>query len=153
MIAEALLNKPDEVMSIYKKINPIEHTKSKESVMKYKVEPYVIEADIYSEGNLAGRGGWTWYTGSSSWLYEAQIRYILGIRIYHGKMTIKPCVPKEWEKFEVTLRWKEAKYIIKYNQVGENRISIEEENKEIKPISEGEIQLKDKGNYIITVYF
>ena len=57
-------------------INPIEHARTKEAANKYKVEPYVIAADVYGQANLAGRGGWTWYTGSSSWFYEAGLRYI-----------------------------------------------------------------------------
>ena len=61
-------------------INPIEHSRTKETALKYKVEPYSIPADIYGAGNLAGRGGWTWYTGSSSWYYKVGIEYILGLK-------------------------------------------------------------------------
>lgn len=153
MMAEAMLNKPDEVMNIYTKINPIEHTKSRDGVMKYKVEPYAVEADIYSEDNLAGRGGWTWYTGSSSWLYEAQIRYILGINIYHGNLTIKPCVPKDWQDFEVVFKWKQATYTIKYKQVGEYKIIQDTNQSQLKINENNEIQLKDKGEYEIKIYF
>ena len=150
MMAETKLNKPDEAMDIYKKLNPIEHTKSKEAVIKYKVEPYAVEADIYSEGNMAGRGGWTWYTGSSSWLYEAQTGYILGLKIYHGKLSIKPCVPKSWEKFETTLKWKNSTYHIKYSQVGEYKIVAD--NK-LQINDNSEIELKEAGEYEIQVYF
>ena len=153
MIAEIILNKPEEAMSIYKKINPIEHTKSIEGVLKYKVEPYVVEADIYSEEPLAGRGGWTWYTGSSSWMYEAQIRYILGISIHHGRMTIKPCVPKEWKKFKLDYKWKNAVYHINYNQIGEYRIDILENEQSVKLNSKNEIELKEEGEYEVQVYF
>ena len=154
MIAEAMLNKPDMVMNIYKKINPIEHTKSKDSIMKYKVEPYAIEADIYSEDNLAGRGGWTWYTGSSSWLYEAQNKYILGLHIHHGKLRINPCVPKDWKEFEVTFKWKEATYTIKYKQIGDYKV-IQNTNDTQQLIinKQGIIDLEDKGKYEIKIYF
>ena len=57
-------------------INPIEHSRTKEAANNYKVEPYVVSADVYTQKNLAGRGGWTWYTGSSSWMYEAVIKYL-----------------------------------------------------------------------------
>ncbi|MBR3325582.1 MAG: hypothetical protein IKG14_06050 [Clostridia bacterium] len=146
-----MLNKPDEAMNIYKKINPIEHTKIKEAVLKYKVEPYVIEADIYSEDNLAGRGGWTWYTGASSWLYEAQIRYILGLNIYHGELTINPCVPKEWKEFKVKFKWKQATYHIKYKQIGERKTIIQNNNLIIK--ENESIKLQEKGECEIKVYF
>lgn len=145
-----MLNKPDEAMNIYKKINPIEHTKSKEGLQKYKAEPFALEADIYSEGHMAGRGGWTWYTGSSSWLYETQIRYILGLRVYHGKLTIKPCVPKEWKEFEVKFKWKHATYMIKYKQVGEYKVVLNDEQLKSE---NSEIKLEESGEHEIKVFF
>ena len=81
IIAESLLGFGNKALELYRMINPIEHTRTKEACNKYKVEPYVIPADIYGAGNLIGRGGWTWYTGSSSWYYEAGIKYILGLII------------------------------------------------------------------------
>ena len=81
IIAEAMLGFGDKATEYFRMINPIEHSRTKETAKKYKVEPYVIAADIYGAGNLAGRGGWTWYTGSSSWMYKAGIEYILGMKI------------------------------------------------------------------------
>ena len=123
-IAETILNKPEEAMEIYKMINPIEHSKTEEQAFKYKVEPYVVEADIYSENEFVGRGGWTWYTGSSGWLFTFQTEYILGLKIHHGILKIKPCVPKAWNEFEVNFNWKDAMYHIKYEK---KKISTEEE--------------------------
>lgn len=94
-------------------ITPIEHARTKEGVKKYKVEPYVISADIYGAQNLLGRGGWTWYTGSSSWYYIAGIQYILGIKIENNILRICPCIPKNWEEYEVKLKYKESIYNIK----------------------------------------
>ena len=82
-------------------INPIEHARTKAEAEKYKVEPYVIPGDVYGQGNLAGRGGWTWYTGSSSWMYEAGIKYILGLQIEKGFLKINPCIPKEWKEYTI----------------------------------------------------
>ena len=102
-------------------INPIEHSKTKESSQKYKVEPYVIPADIYGANNLAGRGGWTWYTGSSSWYYKAGIEYILGLKIENGYLRIEPCIPKDWKEYTIKYRWKESIYNIKVmNPEGKN---------------------------------
>ena len=70
----------DKATELYRMINPIEHARTKESCKKYKVEPYVIPTDIYGAGNLAGRGGWTWYTGSASWYYKTGIEDILGLK-------------------------------------------------------------------------
>ena len=161
-IAEAILNKPDKTIEMYKMINPIEHSKTEEQANKYKVEPYVIEADIYSADNLAGRGGWTWYTGSSGWMYTLQVEYILGLKIKHGILKIKPCIPKEWDNFEVVFRWKNAVYNIKYqrkntekNESKSNLIPTDNEANNIEMILNGErveeIKLKQNGNYNIKV--
>ena len=74
VIAEALLGFGDKALELFRMISPIEHARTKEASAKYKVEPYVIAADIYGDSNLQGRGGWTWYTGSSSWMYEARLK-------------------------------------------------------------------------------
>ena len=82
-------------------INPIEHSRTKEAANKYKVEPYVVSADVYTQKNLAGRGGWTWYTGSSSWMYEAGIKYLLGLHIENGYLSIQPCIPSDWKVSQI----------------------------------------------------
>lgn len=107
-------------------INPIEHSRTKEASNKYKVEPYVIAADIYGAGNLAGRGGWTWYTGSSSWYYEAGIKYILGLKIEKGYLKIEPCIPKNWKEFLIRYKWKESIYNIKVKNVNENNSGVKQ---------------------------
>ncbi len=112
IIAEALLGFGDKAVELYKMINPIEHSRTKEMAKKYKVEPYVIPADIYGASNLAGRGGWTWYTGSSSWYYKAGIEYILGLNVQNDILTIKPCIPKEWRTYSVRYKWKNTLYNI-----------------------------------------
>lgn len=81
IIALCSLNLNDKAISLYKMINPIEHSNSMDKALKYKAEPFVIPADIYGASNLLGRGGWTWYTGSSSWFYKAGIEHILGLKI------------------------------------------------------------------------
>ncbi len=98
-------------------INPIEHSNTKEKADRYKVEPYVIPADIYGTQNLLGRGGWTWYTGSSSWYYVAGIEYILGLKITDKKLTLKPCVPKEWEEYFIQYKYEESIYNIKVKNI------------------------------------
>lgn len=102
-------------------INPIEHARTKDAANKYKVEPYVIAADIYGQLNLAGRGGWTWYTGSSSWMYVAGIKYILGLNIEHGYLKINPCIPSSWKEFSIRYKYKNSIYNIKVqNPEGKN---------------------------------
>ena len=155
-IAEAILKRNDKMFEMYKMINPIEHSRTEELAIKYKVEPYAVEADIYTADNLAGRGGWTWYTGSSGWMYTLQVEYILGLKINHGILKIEPCIPKEWENFEVKFRWKNAIYDIKYernkeikeNEYDENNIEMIFENKKVD-----EIKLDKNGSFNITVKY
>ena len=103
----------DKATELYRMINPIEHSRTRESSNKYKVEPYVIPADVYGAGNLAGRGGWTWYTGSSSWFYTAGIEYILGIKIKENSLSFNPCIPKTWKEFSCRYKYGESIYNIK----------------------------------------
>ena len=110
----------DKALELYRMINPIEHARTKDASNKYKVEPYVIPADIYGANNLAGRGGWTWYTGSSSWYYKAGIEYILGLKIEKGYMKIQPCIPKEWKEYEIKYKWKNTLYNIKVENNNKN---------------------------------
>ena len=106
-------------MELFTMINPIEKTSTKEKTNKYKVEPYVIAGDIYGQKNLAGTGGWTWYTGSASWMYEAGIHYILGLTIEKGYLSINPCIPKDWREYNIEYKYKESIYninIFNYNK-------------------------------------
>ena len=122
IIAESILGFGDKALEYYRMINPIEHSRTKEASNKYKVEPYVIPADIYGAGNLAGRGGWTWYTGSASWYYMAGIEYILGFKIKNNTIKINPCIPKDWKEYEIKYRYENAIYNIKIkNPDGKNK--------------------------------
>jgi len=122
IMAEAILGFGDKALELYRMINPIEHSRTKEASNKYKVEPYVIPADIYGASNLIGRGGWTWYTGSSSWYYKIGIEYIIGLKVKKGYLSIEPCIPKEWKEYQIKYRWKESIYNIKIkNQEGKNK--------------------------------
>ena len=124
IIAELMLGFGDKGAELYRMINPIEHSRTKESANKYKVEPFVIPADVYGEGNLIGRGGWTWYTGSSSWFYVAGIEYILGFKIKNNILSFNPCIPKTWKEFNCRYKFKESIYNIKVKNPNGNNIGI-----------------------------
>jgi cyclic beta-1,2-glucan synthetase len=94
-------------------LNPINHSKSLAGAQLYRVEPYVVAADIYSAPGHLGRGGWTWYTGSAGWLYQAGLQAVLGLEQRGDELHVNPCIPADWEGFEVTLRRGETKYEIK----------------------------------------
>jgi len=104
VIAEAKLGQGDKAHTLFALLNPISQASTRASVHRYKVEPYVVAADIYSEPPHIGRGGWTWYTGSAGWLYRAGIESILGFRRQGAFLVIDPCIPTNWPGFELTYR-------------------------------------------------
>jgi cyclic beta-1,2-glucan synthetase len=85
-------------------------------VLKYKVEPYCIAADIYSNQQHPGRGGWTWYTGSASWAYKTGIENILGLQREGDKLTLRPCIPSDWDSFTIHYRYGNTHYHITYRR-------------------------------------
>jgi cyclic beta-1,2-glucan synthetase len=112
-IAYAMLGDGDKAAELFAILNPINHTRMRADVQRYKVEPYAVAADIYSEPPNVGRGGWTWYTGSSAWMYRAGLEWILGCRLRGASMLLDPRVPRAWKAFEITLRYRATRYEIK----------------------------------------
>ena len=103
----------EKAYEYYQMINPINRTQKEESVEKYKVEPYVIAADIYSSENFAGRGGWTWYTGSAGWFYSVGVQNILGIKKQGNKIKIEPSIPMKWKGYKAIYQYLDTPYNIK----------------------------------------
>ncbi|MBP5645689.1 MAG: hypothetical protein J6W95_07150, partial [Bacteroidales bacterium] len=101
---------------LYSLINPIHRTQTLADVLKYKVEPYCIAADIYSNPQHPGRGGWTWYTGSASWAYKTGIENILGLRKHGDELVLDPRVPSEWNSFTVHYRYGNTLSILRYER-------------------------------------
>jgi cyclic beta-1,2-glucan synthetase len=95
-------------------LNPINHALTPEAVARYKVEPYVVAADVYSHPQHVGRGGWTWYTGSAGWMYRVGVESVLGLkrrRQAEGRppaLVIEPCIPRDWKRYQLTLRLRRA---------------------------------------------
>ena len=112
IIAYSKLGFGDKAVEYYRMVNPIEHSRTKDAAKKYKVEPYVIAADVYGANNLIGRGGWTWYTGSSSWFCKAGLEDILGLKVENGILKIEPCISSKWEEYSIRYRYKSNIYNI-----------------------------------------
>ncbi|MEK7802713.1 MAG: glycosyl hydrolase family 65 protein, partial [Pseudomonadota bacterium] len=93
-------------------INPLNHARTPEETMRYKVEPYVVAADVYSVAPHAGRGWWSWYTGSSGWLYRLILESVLGLSLKAGHLSFKPCLPPEWSGFKLSYRYHTTTYVI-----------------------------------------
>ncbi|MDO9501143.1 GH36-type glycosyl hydrolase domain-containing protein [Falsiroseomonas sp.] len=113
IMAFAALGKGSKAGRLFAMMNPINHARTRSDVHRYKVEPYVVAADISATPPHAGRGGWTWYTGSSGWMQRAGIESILGLRLQSGTLLFDPCIPADWPRFEVTLRHGSARYEIR----------------------------------------
>jgi cellobiose phosphorylase len=110
-------------------INPVNHARSPEEIAAYKVEPYVVAADVYSLPPHTGRGGWTWYTGSAGWMYRLIVESLLGMKLEVDKLRIAPCFPMDWKEFTVHYRYRETLYHINILQVstrnGETSVTVD----------------------------
>jgi cellobiose phosphorylase len=111
--AFAKLGQGERAIELFQMLNPISHSDTPENAARYKVEPYVIVADIYSQSSHIGMGGWTWYTGSSGWMYRLGIEAILGISRAGNSLRIDPCIPREWPGFKVDYRFGSTHYKIR----------------------------------------
>ncbi len=113
VMAFAKLGEGEKATDLFNFLNPIHHTSGWADLDRYKVEPYAIAADVYSETPHEGRGGWTWYTGAAGWLYRAGLEWILGFQKRGSALLIDPCIPKEWKHFEIAYRHGDTLYRIK----------------------------------------
>ena len=111
-MAFAALGQGDKAASLFALLNPINHARTRSDVHRYKVEPYVIVADVYASAPHVGRGGWTWYTGSAGWMHRVGVESILGLRIEGDVLRLDPCIPKTWPRFEITVRFRSVHYEI-----------------------------------------
>jgi cyclic beta-1,2-glucan synthetase len=104
VLALAQMGRADDAYRCLALINPVNHALTRSEAEKYRVEPYVVAADVYSVGSKAGQGGWTWYTGSAGWLYRAAVEGLLGIRRQADRVSIQPALPSDWPGYSATLR-------------------------------------------------
>jgi cyclic beta-1,2-glucan synthetase len=122
VLAFAALGDGDKAGELFSILNPINHASTRAGVHRYKVEPYVMAADIYAEPPHVGRGGWTWYTGSAGWMYQAGMEWILGFRLRGTSLIIDPCIPRAWPRYEITFRYRSSRYeIVVENPAGVSR--------------------------------
>ncbi len=110
ILAFAALGDGDRAGELFSLLNPINHASTRAGVHRYQVEPYVMAADVYAEPPHVGRGGWTWYTGSAGWMYQAGIEWILGFRLRGATLLMDPCIPRDWPRYEVDFRYGSARY-------------------------------------------
>lgn len=112
LMSFAQLEEREKVYELFSLVQPINHALDAEGVQKYKVEPYVMAADVYSSETHKGRGGWTWYTGSAGWMYQFIINSLLGIQVNNNKLKVKPCFPLEWPSVRCQYKYGDSLYNI-----------------------------------------
>jgi cyclic beta-1,2-glucan synthetase len=123
IMAFAARRKNQRVWELLSMINPVNHTKTAADAMRYKAEPYVVAADVYAAEKHAGRGGWTWYSGSAGWMYQLILESFLGIKRTGELLHIEPCIPADWQSFKVDYRYEQTVYHITVLQSQESNAS------------------------------
>jgi cyclic beta-1,2-glucan synthetase len=145
VLATALQGNGDRAFELYQMINPLTHSATPDAVVKYKVEPYVVAADVYTAEGHLGRGGWTWYTGSAGWMYRVGLEAILGFTKRGETLEMDPCIPANWPEFTVTYRHLSSSYLIRVrNPLGVQR-GVASATLDGMPAG-GPIPLMDDGN-------
>ena len=148
VMAFAMQGDGDRAGELMAMLNPIRHSNTPLGVERYRVEPYVACADVYSEAPHVGRGGWTWYTGSAGWMYRVALERLLGLRIEGGGLVLDPCIPKNWPGFEIALRFGSAQYEIVVenpNSVNRGVVSVTHDGHLLAPSQLSPIALHDDG--------
>jgi cellobiose phosphorylase len=116
VMAFAALGDSRRAWELFNLINPVNHASSADAIATYKVEPYVVAADVYAVAPHTGRGGWTWYTGSAGWMYRLIVESLLGLKLEVDKLRFAPCLPADWETFKLHYRYRETVYHITVSQ-------------------------------------
>jgi cellobiose phosphorylase len=145
VLATALLGEGQRAAELFDLLNPVRHAASPDGVERYKVEPYVVCADVYGAPPHTGRGGWTWYTGSASWLYRVGLEAILGFRLRGTRLELDPCVPPAWSGYEITYRHRSTTYHVVVENSGGAGRGVQSVTIDGRAAPEGVVELADDG--------
>jgi cellobiose phosphorylase len=118
-MAFAMMGDRERAWELFAMLNPVNHGSTPAAIERYKVEPYVMSADIYAAPPHTGRGGWTWYTGAAGWMYRLTVETLLGLRLEVDHLRIAPCIPAHWESYKIHYRYRETVYHINIKRVAE----------------------------------
>ena len=152
-LALALAGRSEQAATLVSLLNPINHALDPQAVERYKVEPYVLAADVYSQPPYAGRGGWTWYTGSAAWLYRLLHEVILGVHRQGDTLHLQPQVPPSWTQFKLHYRYYQTFYHLVFTQApthqGPARLVLDGQ-----PVPDGGLKLiNDQREHSVEVLF
>jgi cyclic beta-1,2-glucan synthetase len=117
--AFAMMGDRERAWELFAMLNPVNHGSTPAEIERYKVEPYVMCADIYGAPPHTGRGGWTWYTGASGWMYRLTVETLLGLQLEVDHLRIAPCIPADWASYKIHYRYRDTFYHITVQRVGE----------------------------------
>ncbi|CAN5907458.1 hypothetical protein BH23GEM7_BH23GEM7_02370 [soil metagenome] len=145
VLATALRGNGERAFELFQMINPLNRTRTPEEVETYKVEPYVVAADVYTAAGHLGRGGWTWYTGSASWLYRVGLEAILGFTRRGDQLFLTPRVPADWREFTIEYRYGQSLYVISVRDPAGARGELREVVLDGRPLDGPAIPLVDDG--------
>ena len=143
--AFAELGQVDRGVSLFQLINPILLSDTPEKAQRYRVEPYVVAADVHSTAPHTGRGGWTWYTGSAGWMYRLGLEAILGLRRAGEILSFQPCIPRDWPAFSLRYRFGSSSYQIQVNNANGAGKGVQEVHLDGELLAGSEVQLRDDG--------
>ena len=116
-MAFALLGETDRAWDLFALLNPVHHSATPSQIATYKVEPYVVAADVYAVAPHTGRGGWTWYTGSAGWMYRLLVETLLGVNLEGDQLRLTPSLPKAWSTFTLHYRYRQTQYHIRITRL------------------------------------
>ncbi|MHB1189097.1 GH36-type glycosyl hydrolase domain-containing protein [Thiobacillus sp.] len=118
-MAFAMMGDTERAWEFFAMLNPVHHGSTADAIERYKVEPYVMCADIYGVSPHTGRGGWTWYTGAAGWMYRLTVETLLGLQLEVDHLRIAPCIPADWDSYKIHYRYRETVYHITVRRIGE----------------------------------
>ncbi len=143
--AQCMAGNGTRALELFQMLNPVTHSDTSESVQRYKVEPYVVVADIYTADQHLGRGGWTWYTGSASWYYRTGLEGILGFTKRGDTLTMKPCIPAAWDGFTIEYKYMSATYVVEVRNPNHVETGVKNVTLDGTQLPDGIVQLRDDG--------
>ncbi|WP_407308792.1 GH36-type glycosyl hydrolase domain-containing protein [Desulfosporosinus sp. SB140] len=143
--AYTTLGEGDKAMELFQMLNPINHAQTEHEANRYKVEPYVVAADVYAIHPHVGRGGWTWYTGAAGWLYQTGLEGVLGFKCQGDKLILKPCIPSHWKGYRMVYHYHSSKYEIVVDNPKGRMTGFEQLTCDEEPLEEPVISLRDDG--------
>ncbi|HEY1765072.1 MAG TPA: glycosyl hydrolase family 65 protein, partial [Opitutaceae bacterium] len=142
-MAFALLGDGERAWELFSLLNPVHHTLNPDQVATYRVEPYVVAADVYAVPPHVGRGGWTWYTGSAGWMYRLLVETLLGVRLEGEKLILSPCLPAAWTGFRIHYRFRQTLYHITIRRLDAKAAEAPQWTLDGKPLAGPVIPLVD----------